>query len=152
MNSNWAYEIKKIIAPNSMIFCGFIIHWRKIKLQHTECMLSLTQDKKKYVLTNPSAWARCGTRSILKWSLTGLNLDFYLSNTGCLTKAEEPSLPYYLPIDEGWIIEFIYFPRVLTLNMWKANNLIQDLNSSRRVPFLTTITITLWIPQEKKDT
>ena len=33
----------------------------------------------------------------------------------CLTKAEEPSLPYYLPIAGGRIIGFIPFPRVLVL-------------------------------------
>ena len=32
-----------------------------------------------------------------------------------LTKAEEPSLPYYLPIAGGRIIGFIPFPRVLVL-------------------------------------
>ena len=31
----------------------------------------------------------------------------------CLTKAEEPSLPYYLPIAGGRIIGLIPFPRVL---------------------------------------
>ena len=31
-------------------------------------------------------------------SLTGLNSEFSFSYTSCLTKAEEPSLPYYLPI------------------------------------------------------
>ena len=31
------------------------------------------------------------------------------------TKAEEPSLPYYLPIAGGRIIGFIPFPRVLVL-------------------------------------
>ena len=36
-------------------------------------------------------------------------------NTSCLTKAEEPSLPYYLPIAGGRIIRFIPFPRVLVL-------------------------------------
>ena len=36
-------------------------------------------------------------------------------DTSCLTKAEEPSLPYYLPIAGGRIIGFIPFPRVLVL-------------------------------------
>ena len=36
------------------------------------------------------------------------------SYTSCLTKAEEPSLPYYLPI-AGERIGFIPFPRVLAL-------------------------------------
>ena len=51
----------------------------------------------------------------LKRSLTGLNSDFSFSETSCLTKAEEPSLPYYLPIAGGRIIGFIPFPRVLVL-------------------------------------
>ena len=49
------------------------------------------------IFTNPSARAGYDTRSI------------------CLTKAEEPSLPYYLPIAGGRIIGFIPFPRVLVL-------------------------------------
>ena len=50
-----------------------------------------------------------------KWSLTGLNSEFSFSKTSCLTKAEEPSLPYYLPIAGGKIFGFIPFPRVLVL-------------------------------------
>ena len=42
-----------------------------------------------------------------KRSLTGLNSEFSFS------KAEEFSLPYYLPIAGGRIIGFIPFPRVL---------------------------------------
>ena len=37
------------------------------------------------------------------------------TKTSCLTKAEEISLPYYLPIAGGRIIGFIPFPRVLVL-------------------------------------
>ena len=50
-----------------------------------------------------------------KWSLTGLNSEFSFSETSWLTKAEEPSQPYYLPIAGGRIIGFIPFPRVLVL-------------------------------------
>ena len=50
-----------------------------------------------------------------KRSLTGLNSEFSFSWTSCLTKAEEPSLSYYLPIAGGRIIGFIPFPRVLVL-------------------------------------
>ena len=39
-----------------------------------------------------------------KRSLTGLNSEFSFSKTSCLTKAEEPSLPYYLLIAGGRII------------------------------------------------
>ena len=67
------------------------------------------------IFTNPSARARYDTRSIFKWSLTGLNSEFSFSLTSCLTKAEEPSLPYYLPIAGGRIFGFIPFPRVLGL-------------------------------------
>ena len=50
-----------------------------------------------------------------KRSLAGLNSEFSFSLTSCLTKAEEPSLPYYLPIAGGRIIGFIPFQRVLVL-------------------------------------
>ena len=50
-----------------------------------------------------------------KRSLTGLNSEFSFSETSCLTKAEEPSLPYYLPIAGGGIFGFIPFPTVLVL-------------------------------------
>ena len=55
------------------------------------------------------------TRPVSKRSLTGLNSEFSFAYTSCLTKAEEPSLPYYLPIARGRIIGFIPFPRVLVL-------------------------------------
>ena len=44
-----------------------------------------------------------------------MNSEFSFSKTSCLTKAEEPSLSYYLPIAGGRIIGFIPFPRVLVL-------------------------------------
>ena len=57
----------------------------------------------------------------LKRSLTGFNSEFSFSLTGCLTKAKEPSLYYYLTIAGRWIIGFIPFPRVLVLwEMWSA--------------------------------
>ena len=68
-----------------------------------------------YIFTNPSARAGYDTRSISKRSLTGLNSEFSFSETSCLTKAEEPTLPYYLAIAGGRIIGFIPFPRVLVL-------------------------------------
>ena len=42
------------------------------------------------IFTNPSAWARYDTGSILKRGLTGLNSEFSFSWTSCLTKADEP--------------------------------------------------------------
>ena len=67
------------------------------------------------LFTNPSARAGYDTRSIFKRSLTGLNSEFSFSETSRLTKAEEPSLSYYLPIDGGRLFGFIPFPRVLVL-------------------------------------
>ena len=66
-------------------------------------------------LSNPSTRAGYDTRSIFKQSLTGLNSEFSFSKISCLTKAEELSLPYYLPIAGGRIIGFIPFARVLVL-------------------------------------
>ena len=67
------------------------------------------------IFTNPYDRAGYDTRSIFKLSLTGLNSVFSFSKTSCLTMAEEPSLPYYLPIAGGRITGFIPFPRVLVL-------------------------------------
>ena len=69
----------------------------------------------EYIFTNLSARVGYDTRSIFKQSLTGLNSEFSFSLGSCLTKAEETSLPYYLPIAGGRIIGFILFPRVLLL-------------------------------------
>ena len=68
-----------------------------------------------YIFTKPSTRAGYDTRSIFKQSLTDLNSEFSFSLTSCLTKAEEPSLPYYLPIAGGRIIGVIPFPKVLVL-------------------------------------
>ena len=67
------------------------------------------------IFTNPSTLVGYDTRSIFKQSLIGLNSEFSVSWTSCLTKAEETSLSYYLPIAGGRIIGFIPFPRVLVL-------------------------------------
>ena len=70
---------------------------------------------KHTIFTNPSARAGYDTRSIFKRGLTGLNSEYSFSETCCFTKAEELSLPYYLPIAGGRIVGFIPFPRVLVL-------------------------------------
>ena len=74
-----------------------------------------TVKKTTIIFTNPSARAGFDTMSIFRPSLTGLNSDFSFSLTSCLTKAEDPCLPYYLPITGGRIIGSIPFPRVLVL-------------------------------------
>ena len=68
-----------------------------------------------YHIYQPLCSGRIWHRSLFKRSLTGLNSEFSFSQTSCLTKAEEPSLSYYLPIAGGRIIGFIPFPRVLVL-------------------------------------
>ena len=67
------------------------------------------------IFINPSACTGYDTRSIFNRSLTGLNSEFSYSETSYLTKAEEPSLLYYLHIAGGRIIGFIPFPKVLVL-------------------------------------
>ena len=64
-----------------------------------------------------ASWlTRRGAHGVMvKRSLTGLNSEFPFSYTSCLTKTEEPSLSYYLPIAGGRIIGFMPFPRVLVL-------------------------------------
>ena len=68
-----------------------------------------------HIYPPPNTRAGHDTRLIFKWSLTGLNSEFSFSKTSFLTKDEEPSLSYYLPIAGGRIIGFIPFPRVLVL-------------------------------------
>ena len=65
------------------------------------------------IFTNSSARAGYDTRSVFKAEFNSLNSEFSFSLTSCLTTAEEPSLPYYLPIAGVIIIGFISFPRVL---------------------------------------
>ena len=98
------------------------------------------------LFTNPSARAGYDTRSIFKRSLAGLNSEFSFSKTSCLTKAEEPSPSYYLPIAGGRIIGFIPFPRVLVLCEMKPVSSRYELVSP--CPFPTTITITNYVKAE----
>ena len=77
----------------------------------------------------------CEIKLVFKRSLTGLNLEFASSSTGCLAQAKESSRPNYLPITGGWIIEFIPFPSGIS-TMWNKISLVQDLNSSCRIHFL----------------
>ena len=93
-----------------------------------------------YIFTNPSAWAGYDTRSIFKRSLTGLNSEFSFSKTSCLTKAEEPRPPYYLPNAGGRIIGFIPFPRELVL--YKIQFELRPLLKPRGSPVLIPLAIT----------
>ena len=81
-----------------------------------ECTFDVSTNKADdIIITAPSAQTGYDTKSIFKQSLTGLNSECSFSLTRGLTKAEEPSLPYYLPIAEARMVGFIPFPRVLVL-------------------------------------
>ena len=83
------------------------------------------------LFTNPSARAGYDTRSIFKWSLTGLKSEFS-----------------FLPL-QGWTAQFTLlfthswrennwihtFPKGISA-MWNAISLVQDLNSCHRVHFI----------------
>ena len=88
-----------------LLFVYLLLQWKRFSNHPLSLLI---------IFTNPSARAGYDTRSIFKRNLTGLNSEFSFW-TSCLTKAEEPSLPYYLPIAGERIIGFIPFPRVLVL-------------------------------------
>ena len=47
-----------------------------------------------------TSWTECDTRSIFKQNTADLNSKFSFE-TGYFTKAKEPSLSYYLPVEEN---------------------------------------------------
>ena len=65
-----------------------------------------------YHIYQPLRSGRIGHKVNFKQSLTGLNSEFSFL-ISFLTKAVEPSLPYYLPVTGGKVIALIPFPRVL---------------------------------------
>ena len=97
-----------------------------------------------YIYMKPFPQARYDTRSILKWSLKGLNSEFFFSHTNCHTKVIELSLPYYLPIARGKIVGFILFISILAL--WKCKYLCPGFELGSPCSFPTTIAITLQVP------
>ena len=54
-----------------------------------------------YLPTTQYNWVTQG--QFFKQRLTGLNLEFFFSETSCHTKVKEPILPNYLPIIDGRI-------------------------------------------------
>ena len=78
------------------------------------CSILTIYTQLSYLLTPPLGQDMTQGQ-FFKRSLTGLNSEFSFSKTSCLTKTEEPRLPYYLPTAGGGIIGFIPFPRVLVL-------------------------------------
>ena len=63
-------------------------------------------------LTNTPPLIGYDTKAIFKQSTDSLNKEFSFK-IGCLTKATEPNLPYYLLIDGGRINGFMLFSRAL---------------------------------------
>ena len=100
---------------NSFWHC--VIYWplNEPSIKRCTCVNKPKRSGGRSYFPNPSTRAGYDTRSIFKRSLAGFNSEFSFSWTSCLTKAEEPSLPYYLPIAGGRIIGFIPFSRVLVL-------------------------------------
>ena len=89
-------------------------------------------------LPNLSARAECDLRSVFKRVLTSLNSDFSFSHTGYLTKVNDPSLFYYLPIAGGWILGFMPLPRAL---VWSEIRI-----ASSRIWTRVIVSIISWTP------
>ena len=104
------------------------------------------KQKVRCIYPTPLLQAGCDTRSILKQSRTGLNSDFSFL-TSCLTKTQESSLPYYLLIAEESRKIHAFLKGIST--KWKANNLVQDLNSCHCVHFLSTSLLQEWDLEEE---
>ena len=108
----------RTIYEKPLIENGVILRWYSLFYWSLPLFSSISRISERIIFiifTKPSAQAGYDTRSIVQRSLTGLNSEYFFSKTSCLTKAEEPSLSYYLPIAGGRIIGFIPFLRVLVL-------------------------------------
>ena len=81
----------------------------------TDCPGALVFNLALSYLLTPLLGQHMTQGQFFKRGLTGLNSEFSFSETTCLTKAEETSLSYYLPIARGRIIGSIPFPWVLVL-------------------------------------
>ena len=80
-----------------LTFTTNLLNWNDWS-QKAAAVTSILYVEKVCIYPTPPPWVGSDTRSIFKWSTTGLNSDFF-SYTDCLTKAKEPSLLYYLSID-----------------------------------------------------
>ena len=78
-------------------------------------------------LPNPSTTIKMGHSQFFKWNTAGLNLEFFFSYIGCLSKTKEPSLSDYLPITgrSGFMPFF----------KWNTNSLTKGLNMDYRFHF-----------------
>ena len=101
-------------ALKEKIICISSAYLQQNKNQSEHLILYFLYSKCVYLPT-PSHRQKVTSGQFLSGVFIGLNSEFSFSLTGCVTKVKEPSLPYYLPIDEGRIIGLIPFPRVLVL-------------------------------------
>ena len=97
---------------NHLTVCKQILN---IKWKYKLELIKSIKTRLSIHIYQPLRSGRIWHKVIFKRSLTGLNSEFSFSSTSCLTKAEEHSLSYYLPIAGGRIIGFIPFPRVFVL-------------------------------------
>ena len=98
----YIYSVKLLSESRKLPLVGFDLKNCQISInqfifQKTSCQTAVAL-LFLIIFTNPSTRAGYDIRSIFKRSLTGFNSEFSFSYTSCLTKAEELSLPYYLPI------------------------------------------------------
>ena len=90
-----------------------------------------------------ASWAGI-TRRIpsLSSPTVGLNSEFSFSKTSCHTKVKEPSLLYYLLIAGEKTVEFISFPRILTLCEMQTASFrfrIRMITFTAHAPILTNV-------------
>ena len=82
------------------------------------------------ICPTPMPLAGYDTRSIFKYSTAGWNSEFSFSLTGCLTKARELSLSFYLLLVKERRDGLMPFPRAFVQSE-NADSFIQDLNLGR---------------------
>ena len=75
-----------------------------------------------WIYPTPPSQVGCGTKSIFQQNRSGLNSEFFFSSTGCLTKAKEPCLPYYLKIGKVRTDGFLPFLEALVQNEMQGDS------------------------------
>ena len=107
------------------------IEYRAIKI--------ITRHRAVYNHLAPLPRRGCNRRSIFKWSRAGLNSEFTFSWAGCLTKAKETRLFFYLVWKEEMdsCLSQGYYRRV------KRKRSQPKIELESPVPFSTMITVTI---------
>ena len=98
--------------------------------------------------TNPSAWARCDTKSVSKWSSRGLTSKFSFFKTGHHIKIKELSLSSYLSIYDEGIIGFVLFSWVLALCEMQTRTSCLRYKFQYQCFYLTRINISVFTANE----